>query len=157
VRGAGGYVILPPSRRWPDGKAYEANQPLDPAAIAEAPTWLYELINPSRKTPAGGAEGAFLCTPENTRKLRDALFHILADARAMWLKIGGALNSLSQEWGSVARELWDEWCPVVLMPKISKKLGKALTRRARKSPPSRRYFPRQGLTGGLLNRIGRWR
>ena len=37
VRGDGGYVIAPPSRRWPDGKPYEANQPLDPAAIAAAP------------------------------------------------------------------------------------------------------------------------
>ena len=37
VRGDGGYVILPPSRRWPDSKPYEANQPLDPAAIAQAP------------------------------------------------------------------------------------------------------------------------
>ena len=25
------------------------------------------------------------------------------------MKVGGALNSLGHEWGSVARELWDEW------------------------------------------------
>ena len=41
--------------------------------------------------------------------MRDALSYIPADARDMWLKVGGALNSLGQEWGSVAREIWDEW------------------------------------------------
>jgi Primase C terminal 2 (PriCT-2)/Bifunctional DNA primase/polymerase, N-terminal len=107
VRGDGGYVIVPPSRRWPDGKPYEANQPLDPAAIAEAPQWLYELVSPRRKLPV--QDGAFPYTPENERKLRDALSNIPAEARDMWLKVGGALNSLGQEWGSVARELWDEW------------------------------------------------
>jgi hypothetical protein len=112
VRGDGGYVIVPPSRRWPDGKPYEANQPLALAAIADAPPWLYELVSPRRKLLAAipdGSTGAFPCTAENTRKLRDALSYIPADARDMWLKVGGALNSLGPEWSSIAREIWDEW------------------------------------------------
>jgi hypothetical protein len=111
VRGDGGYVIAPPSRRWPDGKPYEANQPLDPAAIAAAPPWLYELVSPRRKAAAiaDGSAGAFPYTPENTRKLRDALSYIPADARDMWLKVGAALNALGHEWGARGREIWDEW------------------------------------------------
>jgi hypothetical protein len=111
VRGDGGYVIMPGSRR-ADGKVYEANQPFDPAAIAEAPAWLYGLIcrnhKPGGSTRQGGNTG-FPYTSENERELRDALFAIPADAREMWLKIGAALNSLTPEWGCVARELWDEW------------------------------------------------
>ena len=90
---------------------YEANQPLDPAAIADAPRWLYELVSPRRKLPAqpDGSTGAFPIHAENARKLRDALSYIPADARDMWLKVGAALNSLGPEWSGIAREIWDEW------------------------------------------------
>jgi putative DNA primase/helicase len=43
VRGEGGYIIAPPSRR-ADGKAYTIAEPLDFFAFADAPAWLYELI-----------------------------------------------------------------------------------------------------------------
>src|SRR5665213_1994820 len=51
VRGEGGYVIAPPSRR-ADGKTYEIVEPLDYFNFAEAPDWLYELIlaNPTAAT-----------------------------------------------------------------------------------------------------------
>jgi hypothetical protein len=41
----GGYIIAPPSRRH-DGKAYEVAEPLDFFSFAEAPDWLYELLQP---------------------------------------------------------------------------------------------------------------
>lgn len=45
VRGEGGYIIAPPSRRH-DGKAYEIAEPLDFFNFADAPNWLYEMLRP---------------------------------------------------------------------------------------------------------------
>ena len=62
VRGSGGYAIVAPSVR-ADGKAYVAKRLFDPAALADAPEWLYGLIGArkrkdrDRKTsehPSGG-------------------------------------------------------------------------------------------------------
>jgi putative DNA primase/helicase len=46
VRGNGGYVIFPPSRR-SDGRSYEMEEPLDYFHFAKAPDWLYALIKPA--------------------------------------------------------------------------------------------------------------
>lgn len=45
VRGNGGYMIVPPSRR-ADGKAYEMEEPQNFLRFADAPEWLYDLILP---------------------------------------------------------------------------------------------------------------
>ena len=45
VRGEGGYIIAPPSRR-SDGKEYTLAEPMDYWNFADAPDWLYDLINP---------------------------------------------------------------------------------------------------------------
>jgi hypothetical protein len=122
VRGNGGYVILPPSCRWPDGKAYVANQAFDRAAIADAPSWLYDLLGGHKvkqsKKPLpttdnnNDNDGELPWTPELEYKVRDALALIPATDRSMWLSKGAAIHSLG--WGDVGRELWDEWsktCP----------------------------------------------
>ena len=43
VRGEGGYIILPPSRR-SDGKTYETIDQKEIADCADAPDWLYEML-----------------------------------------------------------------------------------------------------------------
>jgi len=48
VRGEGGYIIAPPSRRH-DGKAYEIAEPLDFFSFAEAPDWLYAMLRPKER------------------------------------------------------------------------------------------------------------
>ena len=54
VRGEGGYVIAPPSRR-ADGKSYDVAEPLDFFRFAEAPDWLYEMLRPSVNPPRKAA------------------------------------------------------------------------------------------------------
>ncbi|MDY7091576.1 MAG: bifunctional DNA primase/polymerase [Acidobacteriota bacterium] len=53
VRAAGGYVVAPPSVH-PSGVAYSWEVELAPSAVAEAPSWLVELLEPSR--PRQGRE-----------------------------------------------------------------------------------------------------
>jgi Bifunctional DNA primase/polymerase, N-terminal/Primase C terminal 2 (PriCT-2) len=121
VRGDGGYVILPPSRRL-DGKAYAANAPFDPAALAEAPDWLYEAIGGRRKAERKARSGAkpngaaspftsngFHYNAANEAELQEALACIPANDRDTWLHIGAALHSLPDDWGDRRREIWDEW------------------------------------------------
>jgi Bifunctional DNA primase/polymerase, N-terminal/AAA domain/Primase C terminal 2 (PriCT-2) len=124
VRGDGGYVILPPSCRWPDGKAYVANQPFNRTAIAPAPTWLYDLmgalIGARRKVKRAKSplpngqdigpdddDGALPWTPELEHKVRDALARIPPDSRDMWLSKGAAIHALG--WGNKGFKIWDDW------------------------------------------------
>ncbi len=53
VRGEGGYIIAPPSRRY-DGKAYEIAEPLDFFNFAEAPDWLYKMLRPKPRPTVSG-------------------------------------------------------------------------------------------------------
>jgi len=151
VRGDGGYVCAPPSRctvmppvdtawvpgkAWLPGKAYASNRPFDRATIAEAPDWLYSLLNGKRvavrrakasksatETPVEAkvakpgtiaaydddAADAFPYSPESAKFLWSLLIAIPADRRDLWLCIGAALHSLDDSWEHRRRGLWDAW------------------------------------------------
>ncbi|MEY9428880.1 hypothetical protein ABH975_004195 [Bradyrhizobium ottawaense] len=61
VRGDGGYVIAPPSKRH-DGKAYEVAEPLDFFNFAEAPDWLYAMLRPRPRDQVSNSS-----TPSSSR------------------------------------------------------------------------------------------
>ena len=60
VRGEGGYIVVPPSVMV-DGRAYEIVEPLDFFNFAEAPEWLYDLIQ--SKPQASSSTPSIQSTP----------------------------------------------------------------------------------------------
>lgn len=99
VRGAGGYVVAPPTVV--DGCAY---QWADLSPIATAPAWLVAAaLAPVADRPATSA--TVEPTPELLADLADALTVLDADSRDQWISAGAALRSL----GEAGRELWVSW------------------------------------------------
>ncbi|WP_108473176.1 bifunctional DNA primase/polymerase [Rhodanobacter thiooxydans] len=99
VRGAGGYVVAPPTVV--DGCAY---QWADLSPIAPAPAWLIAAaLAPVADRPATST--TIEPTPELLADLADALTVLDADSRDQWIAAGAALRSL----GEAGRELWVSW------------------------------------------------
>jgi hypothetical protein len=68
VRGEGGYIIAPPSRRY-DGRAYGIVEPLDFFRFAAAPDWLYELIASAKPALSiSKSANAQMCPPRGGRR-----------------------------------------------------------------------------------------
>jgi hypothetical protein len=101
IRGAGGFVVAPPTII--DGRAY---QWADLPPIAPAPAWLVAAAlaaAPVADRPAAPTQ--IEPTPELLADLADALAALNADDRDQWIKAGAALRSL----GNAGRELWVSW------------------------------------------------
>jgi len=101
VRGAGGYVVAPPTII--DGCAY---QWADLSPIAPAPAWLVAAAlaaAPVADRPA--TPTTIESTPELLADLADALLVLDASDRDQWIKAGAALRAL----GDAGRELWVSW------------------------------------------------
>lgn len=101
IRGAGGYVVAPPTMI--NGHAYRW---IDTSLVAVAPAWLVQLATAAAPT-MNAATGVATVepTPELLADLRSALAEIPADNRDEWIAIGAALRAL----GESGRELWVEW------------------------------------------------
>jgi P4 family phage/plasmid primase-like protien len=100
VRGAGGYVVAPPTVV--DGRPYSW---ADLSPIATAPAWLVTAALAAAPVSTAPAGEPVEITAELLEDLRDALTVLDADSRDQWIAAGAALRSL----GEAGRELWVSW------------------------------------------------
>lgn len=100
VRGAGGYVVAPPTVV--DGRPYSW---ADLSPIAPAPAWLAAAALAAAPVSTAPAGEPVEITAELLEDLRDALTVLDADDRDQWIKAGAALRAL----GEAGRELWVSW------------------------------------------------
>lgn len=120
VRGAGGYVIAPPSTHasgnfyvWLKDPSYEL------AALPDE--LLPELERTARNKRARETPGSLLSS-EQVAKIRSALCCLSAEPRDKWLRMGMALHSTGA--GEQAFALWDEWsrtCPEKYDPAVQRR------------------------------------
>jgi hypothetical protein len=114
VRGVGGLIIAPGSRR-ADGKLWRAPgflKAYEAGTIPTVPDWLALIIQPpapkSSKQKNNGAShsGGGEAPPNELANVKSALPFISADDRKNWFDVGAALHWTG--W-TCARELFDEW------------------------------------------------
>ena len=106
VRGAGGYVVAPPSKHH-SGVRYQWLE--FPAPLAEAPQWLLDLVcdaNAPVRAIAPPTE-VYIDTDRewSLDEIREMLSYIPPScSRDEWLRVGMALND-----GGYPMAVWDEW------------------------------------------------
>lgn len=101
IRGAGGFVVAPPTMI--DGRDY---QWADLSPIAPAPAWLIAAaLAAAPVSIAQNTAATIEPTTELLADLRDALTALPAGDRDTWIKAGAALRCL----GESGRELWVSW------------------------------------------------
>jgi hypothetical protein len=119
VRGVGGFVIAPGSKR-ADGKLWSAPgfvTAYKAGDIPIIPDWLFAQIHsPEQKTQTNGGavphDDRIEAPADELANVKAALPFIPADDRnRTWFKIGAALHST--RW-SCRRELWDDWSKTCL-------------------------------------------
>lgn len=126
VRGAGGYVVVPPSLH-ETGNRYrwaEDSSP-DEADVKPAPSWLLELA--CADTLPGGAPApvelpAQALPAAEVASIRDALTAVEADDYNVWLRVGMALHATGA--GEQAFGIWSDWsasCPSKFDPKAQRR------------------------------------
>jgi len=107
IKGDGGYLMVAPSSHVQDPYCWDgSSSPLDGVAAADAPEWLYGLI----EAPASSQGSCGASAPLDDALLRDilsAIHYIPCEERDMWLKVGMALHSSGA--GQQAYGIWCEW------------------------------------------------
>ncbi len=106
VRGAGGYVIAPPSVGALGSWQWEASaDPEEGLALAPAPDWLLAAVCASEAPPPRPASAVRAAA--NRVEVESALAVLDPDADYdTWIRIGMALQASGQPW---AFEVWDAW------------------------------------------------
>jgi hypothetical protein len=107
IRGAGGYVVAP-GARCSDGTEYRLTGELSSASAS--PEWLIDIIRGGKPKPESPPAPAAAASPQPSTadpdRIRDALRHIPADDREIWLNVGMAIKS---EQGATGWGLWRDW------------------------------------------------
>jgi putative DNA primase/helicase len=132
VRGAGGYVVAPPSRHasghvylWCDGVSMMADPPpwlqewarnrnnsARPAgsmiaALGEPPAYLKNKLKATPSIAERAAHGRASWSAHDEARLRSALATIPAIERSVWFTVGAAIHEA--RWGALGYEIWREW------------------------------------------------
>ncbi len=114
VKAAGGYIVAEPSEHL-SGTSYcweASSDPLDGAAVVDAPAWLMNRLAANEAGAARVDGGLRYGVDERVvEELRSALAHLnatrreMADDRDMWVRVGMACKSI----GDAGYQIWEEW------------------------------------------------
>ena len=106
IKGAGGYVVAPPSIHATGGQ-YKWDMRPD-LELAELPLWIAKRLNRPELPKHEARPYRYRACGSDLDELREALSHIASDDYDTWLRVGMAIHHETGGSGE-GRALWDAW------------------------------------------------